>query len=150
MSGQSPSKPLPVLIVEDNVERLERLRSLLPPDFRAVVATTAHAAIENLRRDPGRVYAGILLDHDLREGVRGTTGACLSGTEVAADIARWTSNEVPVLIHSRNLPASERMAAVLAQAGFSVTRLPIDRLSEAAFHDWTREVREEWESPVHG
>lgn len=55
-----------ILIVEDDDERVAKFRSWLPETMRIVHARSAGSAIGILQRDKGRVYAGIMLDHDLQ------------------------------------------------------------------------------------
>ena len=53
------------LLVEDDPDRIARFTAWCPPDARLVVARGGGRALGLLERDPGRVYAGLLLDHDL-------------------------------------------------------------------------------------
>lgn len=55
------------------------------------------------------------------------------------------SNYVPVLIHSRNLERARHMDNKLTDAGFYVTRIPMDELNDKIFLGWLEEVSENWE-----
>jgi hypothetical protein len=136
---------LRLLIVEDDPDREATLRAWLPPDVRPVVARSAGRALGVLRLDPGRVYAGVVLDHDLQGQVATEADRFLTGQEVVRAVIRYVSPEVPVLVHSRNAWASELMVHALAQAGFEVTKIPMDRLTQTSFLAWLEEVRDGWE-----
>jgi hypothetical protein len=69
-------------MVEDNPTRIEMLKSWLPEDVKVVVAACAGKALGVLKRDRGRVYSGILLDHDLQEQAVTATDLGLSGTDI--------------------------------------------------------------------
>ena len=59
-----------ILIVEDDSDRLREIKSWMPPDVFVSNVTDAGAAIGLIKRDRGRVYAGIMLDHDLQEQLK--------------------------------------------------------------------------------
>jgi hypothetical protein len=72
-----------ILIIEDDANREARLKSWLPAEVRAVVATSPGKAIGILRRDSGVVYAGIVLDFDLQLRRATASDLHLSGHHVA-------------------------------------------------------------------
>ncbi len=140
-------KPKPVfriLIVEDDIERAETLRSWLPEDVRPVVVTSAGKALGLLARDRGHVYSGILLDHDLQQQTASDSDKNLSGEHVVEAVIRYVSKTVPILIHS----VSEKglvMMKKLEANGFWATRIPMDQLQKDAFLEWLEDAREIWE-----
>lgn len=134
-----------LLIVEDNAERIAKLRSWLPQDVVTVVATSAGRAIGIMHRDRGRTYAGILLDHDLQESVVTDADKGLSGGDVLKSLIAHISRDVPILVHSMNPFQGPAMAERLERAGFYVTRIPMSELSLEKFQEWLEEVRLLWE-----
>jgi CheY-like chemotaxis protein len=110
MQIQPPPGPFRLLLVEDNIGRVEELRSWLPPWAKLVWAQSAGGALGLIRRDPGRVYGGILLDHDLGERAMTRDDELLSGTDVAIAIIEHFSTDIPVLIRT-----SKQMTADLAE-----------------------------------
>jgi CheY-like chemotaxis protein len=135
-------------MVEDSSTRIELLKSWLPEDVKAVVASSAGKALGVLKRDRGQVYSGILLDHDLQEQAVTATDLGLSGTDIVKSIAANVSRLVPVLIHSMNIERAQGMVGVLEGWGFMVTRIPMDRLTKDAFLNWIGEVRNVWEDSL--
>jgi len=130
-----------LLMVEDDPERVETIRTWLPQDFRLVVAASAGRAKGILNRDRGQVYAGIMLDLDLQLQVAHEDERYMSGADVAQDIIRFVDRDVLILIHSMN-PRAGSLAEKLESAGFAVTRLPMDQLSQEQFLEWLAEVRD--------
>jgi CheY-like chemotaxis protein len=135
---------LRVLIVEDNPDRENCLRSWLPPDVRPVVATSAGRAVGILRLDRGTVYAGVVLDHDLQERKAAETDRYLSGQDVVEAIVQHLSCDVPILVHSNNASQSNVMVLRLQRAGYDVTQIPMSVLTKESFEEWIRKVRENW------
>ncbi len=130
-----------ILIVEDDSRREQTLRAWLPADFRPVVATSAGAAIGILRLDAGRVYAAIMLDHDLQARRASEADLHLSGSDVVEAVRAYVSREVPILIHSMNATERGRMALELDRAGFDVTVTPMEDLSRERLAEWIDTVR---------
>ena len=56
---------LRLLIIDDSDTRIDTLKQWLPDDVHPVFATSAGRTLRMIDLDPGAVYAGILLDHDL-------------------------------------------------------------------------------------
>lgn len=137
---------LRLLIIEDNVERINLFRAWCPPEIRIVTATTAGRAIGILRRDRGRVYGGILLDHDLQEQATLPSDRSLSTSDVLNVLIKNTSIDVPIFIHSMNPHQAPAMVTTLESAGFFVTRIPMESLSQDNFHSWLEEVQDWWET----
>ena len=135
---------LRLLIVEDNQERLDRFREWIPDEFRLTCARSAGRALEILRLDPGRVYAGLLLDHDLDQSVAAASELSLSGRQVTERITRLIDPDVPVLIHSVNPLGARRMHQMLNDHGFDVTRIPFFPLNRQRLQRWLEMVREKW------
>jgi CheY-like chemotaxis protein len=134
-----------ILLVEDNPARIELIKSWLPHGVKTVVASSAGKALGILQRDRGRVYSGILLDHDLQEQTVAATDAGLSGSDIVRSMAANVSRTVPVLVHSMNMGRAQGMVEALDKWGFVVTRIPMDRLTKDEFLDWVEEVRAVWE-----
>lgn len=134
-----------ILIVEDNLDRASLLQSWLPEDVKAVFASSAGKVLGILQRDRGRVYSGILLDHDLQEQAVLLTDLGLSGTSLVKSILANVSRDVPILVHSMNMSRAQGMVDALEKGGFSVTRIPMDRLTREAFLEWIDEARDVWQ-----
>ncbi len=136
---------LRVLVVEDNPEREERLKSWLPSDVRPVVATSAGAAIGTLRLDSGFVYAAVMLDHDLQERAATQQDSWLSGRDVVKAMIQYLSRDAMVLIHSANSIGGAAMTERLRNQGFDVTRISMNSLTKEDLGKWIDEVRKNWE-----
>ena len=134
-----------ILIVEDDPDRIEILKTWLPDDVMTVAVTSSGKAIGLLERDCGRVYAGIMLDHDLQEQVAAESDRYLCGQDVVDAITRNIQKDVPILIHSMNLSESPAMVRRLEGSGFQVTRIPFANLSRENLTDWMEDARELWE-----
>ena len=146
MAFDPPKRPsfLRLLIVEDNLEREQQLRARLPVDIKLVVATSAGKAMGVLRLDKGRVYAGIVLDHDLQERSAPEADPFLSGKDVVEAVIRYVSKDVPILVHFINSSQSTIMVNRLREADFGVTKIPMDILTKESFQSWIEYVREVW------
>ena len=133
---------LRVLLVEDNGARESDLRAWLPDDIHLVWAKSAGQAIGVLKRDRGRVYAGILLDHDLQMQRRIGNDRTLTGQDVVRAIIDAVDTCVPILVHSMNRGGAPRMVEPLEGAGFVVTRRPWHAMTREILEGWLEEVRE--------
>ena len=131
-----------ILIIEDDPVREARLRSWIPLDITAVVASSAGGAIVILKRDKGAVYTGIVLDHDLGKRPATDTDLRLCGKDVVNAIIAGVSKTVPVLIHSVNESQAPIMQSMLQRAGFDVERIPMNVLTKASFNEWLSYARE--------
>ena len=60
-----PSALSRLLVVEDNEERIALFKQRIPEDVRVTWASSAGRAMRIIGLDAGRVYADMLLDHDL-------------------------------------------------------------------------------------
>ena len=135
-----------ILIIEDDPTREEKLRSWLPADMNAVNARSAGTAIGILKRDKGKVYAGIVLDHDLERRPASESDLFLCGKDVVDIIISKVFRDVSILIHSVNESQVPVMHTLLEKAGFAVKRIPMDVLTAASFNEWLDYVRENFES----
>ena len=131
-----------ILIIEDDPEREQTLREWTPSDVRVVVASSAGRAIGILNRDRGRVYSGIVLDHDLDQRAVNAEDLKLCGRDILSSLCRNVSRDVPILVHSMNAARAPVMVAALEKTGFCVERIPMDQLAEDSFNNWLGYVRE--------
>ena len=141
------SKTQPLLIVEDNPHRVEVFESWikhakLPCQLRVVWAKAAGSAIGLLKRDQGRVYAGILLDHDLDLQNLTNFSGQYSGKDVVKAIIEYVDLDVPVMVHSTNVTGGPDMASKLRGAGFTVELAPFNDLNFGIYKDWLSYVCE--------
>jgi CheY-like chemotaxis protein len=134
-----------LLIIEDDHERERILKSWLPPDVKTVVAGSAGRAIGILERDRGRVYAGILLDHDLQGRTATSMDRLLDGKDIVNVIVKNIIKSVPILVHSNNVTQAPVMAHRLEKDGFYVTRIPMANLTKERLQEWVSEARAMWE-----
>lgn len=131
-------------LVEDDNERVRRIKDWLPADVRLVHAGSADRAIGILERDRN-VYAGIMLHHDLQDQIATDLDFFLSGTNVTKVIMANISPDVQIMVHSVNQAAAPRMVKALSKAGVSVTRLSMTEISEEKLGEWLDGVRECWD-----
>jgi hypothetical protein len=141
----TPPRFFRLLLIEDDVDRVQSVRTWLPPWARLVWAQSAGGALGLIRRDPGQVYAGVMLDHDLAQRAMTAEDAALSGSDVALALIAHFSPNIPILVHSTNQVRVPRVVRQLEEQGFWVTRLPWYEMTEAAFLAWIQEARELWE-----
>ena len=87
------------------ISYLTDVATVLTSSYRGAKAETGRA-LGILRRDPGRVYAGIVLDHDLQGQIASEADRFLTGQDVVRAILRYVSPDVPVLVHSMNASQS--------------------------------------------
>lgn len=142
-------KKIPLLIIEDDSERIRWFEMHMPQDFRAVPVQSAGRAIGLLSRDsfPAKrkhVYGGILMDHDLDMQTVMREEHSFTGSHVIEAIIRHISNEIPVLVHSMNPQKAPGMVNKLNGAGFNVLRLPYADLTPDLFAEWIKDLRENW------
>jgi hypothetical protein len=109
---------------------------------------SAGLAVGVLQRDKGRVYAGILLDHDLQEQRITESDRHFSGMDAVQAIIGNISRQIPILVHSMNQTRSPIMVEQLKGAGFEVTQMPMAQLTERLFKEWLEDVMEVWEDFV--
>lgn len=135
-----------ILLIEDSQERIDQFRAWVPDGTRIVEATSAGQAMGLLKRDSnrihGRVYAGILLDHDLHQQTKTATDAELSSSDLVDLIETHIDPDVPVLIHSVNAQMAPVLHGRLERADFCVDRVPFDQLTESEFLEWLQSARE--------
>ena len=136
---------LRLLVVEDSEARMELFREWIPEGFRTTFVKSAGRAMKVLELDAGRVYAGILLDHDLDQAVADDSELVLTGRQVVDRLVRVVDRKVPVMIHSVNLLGARMMEQTLVAHGFDVTRVSFFQLDENRLVRWLEGVREEWE-----
>ena len=136
---------LRLLVVEDSEARMELFREWIPEGFRVTFVRSAGRALKVLELDAGRVYAGILLDHDLDQAVAVASELQLSGRQVVDRLVRVVDRNVPVMIHSVNPLGARMMEQTLVEHGFDVTRVSFFQLDENRLVRWLEGVREEWE-----
>ena len=140
---------LKVLIVEDNILRLQRMQAWAP-DVHFVWARSAGAAFRILKRDHGQVYQAVLLDHDLDTSTIVASDHGKDGRDVVKSVIRYISASVPVLVHSTNKEYGHVMASQLEQAGFYTEHISMNDLTKAAFLEFLDYARDAWEHPTGG
>jgi len=99
-----------------------------------------------LKRDKEKVYAGIVLDHDLEQRPASENDLFMCGKDVVDAIISNVSRNVPILIHSVNESQAPIMHTMLEKAGFAVERIPMNILTGESFNEWLDYVRENCES----
>ena len=135
-------KQFPLLIIEDDPEREEKLKFWLTKDFRSIVAQSAGSALGILARDKGSILKGIVLDHDLEKRPLTTADKKLDGHDVVRSIIQNISKETPILVHSVNYTTSPMMVSRLMKSGFDVLRIPMSDLRKESFQEWLDEIKE--------
>ena len=141
-------KPLRILLIEDDQDRAAKLRTWIPEEIKTVLAASAGRAIGILKLDGkhcGRIYAGIMLDHDLQAQAVTEMDRHLSGTQVVDSIIRHIQLDVPILVHSVSDTLAPGMVARLKSAGFSVTYIPMYNLTPECLNDWLKYVMDLWD-----
>jgi len=127
-----------VLVVEDNNERVSDFqRWLAHPSIRLLHVKTGDAALRCVETDR---YDLILLDHDLDlQHPNGRLGQ-VNGTNVVERLVASRVNRMtPVIIHSMNPGARNRMFLRLKANRFAVEIRPFAEWSDA----WAGELRED-------
>ena len=126
-----------ILLIEDDVNRYDKLKAWLPADVRLVWAKDAGVAIGVLERLQPDDYIGIMLDHDLDKKLRSSGSRFLTGRDVVdAMIRNKDTRDIPVLVHSMNPSGGAAMNERLTKAGFGVTKIRFRDLTEEAFTRW--------------
>lgn len=133
-----------LLVVEDNAERLALLERWIPEDVRVTFARSAGRAMRIIELDAGRVYAGMLLDHDLVDQNASASEVGLTGRHVVDRIIRHVDPDVAMLVHSINPGGARMMVQRLELAGFWTTRVPFVQLNKARLNHWIDEIRGYW------
>lgn len=132
-----------ILLVEDNMERIETFRAwLAETEFTAIEASSGGRALGILRKGMTEGIAGLCLDHDLDNQPMTDADLLLSGSSLIKAIAVSLPRSVPILIHSMNPNKSHDMGRRLVAAGFSVTRVRMEILTAQRFDAWLQEVRD--------
>jgi hypothetical protein len=93
---------LRILIIEDDPDREQRLRSWLPSDMTPVVARSERTAIVALEMSKRWNCAGIVLHHGLEKLPASESDRFLCSRDVVNAVIRYVSKDVPILIHSVN------------------------------------------------
>lgn len=133
-----------LLVVEDNSERVELFRKWVPSNVQLIWTRSGGAALGLIRRDPGYVYGGVLLDHDLHEQAMTNEDLGLSGKQVAEALIQYFSSDIPVLVHSTNQVEAPHVVKRLEQSSFWVTHIPMYQLTHNAFSRWLSEAIDLW------
>jgi hypothetical protein len=115
-----------IAILEDDVDRAERMRARLEDRFPYEVRVFAHHTSEMIAWLESHLAETVLisLDHDLNL-LPSENGQCVDpgcGRDVA-DYLATQSPICPVVIHSTNLPAADGMQSTLEESGWSVARV---------------------------
>lgn len=137
---------LRVLLIEDDVNRYQRLLSWMPADVKLVWAKDAGAAIGVLERLQPGDYAGLMLDFDLDKQHRTVTSGHFNGGHVVDVLLSFKDRDVPILVHSNNVNNGPKMALRLSGAGYDVTKIRMADLTQERFLEWVGEIREEFEA----
>ena len=120
-----------VLFLDDSWDRLTAFRGT--PTAKIVTwAETAARAIELLESDVA--FDLIMLDHDLTEEhyAAQSSGGVADDSDATTGyfVAQWIAERAdrfahtPIIVHSLNAPASERMVRVLVDAGLDAHHAP--------------------------
>lgn len=129
-----------LLLIEDDTVRVKIVQQWMPANIKLVIAPNAGTAIGIVSRDKGRVYGGIMIDHDLQQRAMTSMDRALSGKDVVERVIECISSDVPVLVHSMNRAGAGLMSQYLDKAGFDVTRIPFDELTREKFLKWIDEA----------
>ena len=117
----------------------------MSPDVFVSVVTDVVAAMDQIKRDRERVYAGIILEHDLQEELTVASSMYLCGNDVVNVVIANIDKSVPILVHSMNPSQAVVMARLLESKGFANTRIPISELTEKKLFEWVQDARKLWE-----
>jgi len=137
------SEMLRILVVEDNDSRITGLQRWARTaerrsdcEFKLVWAKAAGSAIGLLKRDQGRVYAGIMLDHDLYQQKLTLVDDQFNGKDVADAVIEYVDKDVPIFVHSANTMEAPKIEKKLLGAGFAVEREPFLQMRADQYIDW--------------
>jgi hypothetical protein len=83
-------------------------------------------AIGVLKRDRGRAFDGVLIEHDLNEQCVTEIDAHLTGKDVVDTLIENVARDVLVLVHSGNRMEAPKLVARLMAQGFPVDYVPFD------------------------
>lgn len=124
-----------ILILEDDPNRMEIFRVSLEGRHEIVASDNAADFIKLLEDDAADV---IFLDHDLGGQTYVAASDVNTGSEVVRFMTRggdagfgsfYRYHNTPIIIHSHNIPAAERMQQNLVAIGYSrVHRIPFSKL----------------------
>lgn len=136
-------KELRLLIVEDDETRVEVFRAWTrrgSPEVKITWASSPGTAIGILKRDRGRVFDGVMLDHDLDLRSLTEVDNYLDGKDVADAVVEYVDRDVPIFIHSGNRLEGPKLVARLMGQGFSVEYHPFASLRFNELRAWLKEV----------
>lgn len=106
-----------LLVIEDDEVREQQFRAWLPNDVLLRWAESAGTAVGVIRRDPGHVWSGVTLDHDLAPRARTEDDLGLPGIDVAWALMDHFSVDIPILVHSTNQVQAPRVVRQLERKG---------------------------------
>ena len=139
------SDVLKILVVEDNDDRIAGLQRWAKTakrrsgcEFQIVWTKAAGSAIGLLKRDRGRVYAGIMLDHDLYQQKLTLVDDLFNGKDVVDAVIEYVDKDVPIFVHSANTTEGPKMAKKLIGAGFAVEKRAYLNIRFEQYLDWLR------------
>ena len=136
---------IPILLVEDNPQRIKWFQDHLPIAYRLVSVRNGGNALGMLERDSGHVYGGILLDHDLQMKHVASSDRDITGSQVINALIGHIAKSVPILVHSMNLGKAPTMVLKLTEAGYAVTRKSWFEIDVSSYHEWLEEVKDAWD-----
>lgn len=135
-----------LLLIEDNAERIAQFHNWLhKTEFILIEASSGGRAKGILRKGATDGIAGIMLDHDLEQQPVIENDLKMSSSHLMNALVLSIPRSVPVLIHSMNISKPVIMERQLKSAGFSVTRIKMEDLTRASFHEWLQDVRDNWD-----
>jgi hypothetical protein len=116
-----------VIILEDNVRRIEEMRRVVPGNMRVWFERSQDAMICRLGDLNNTIHA-VSLDHDLEK-----YDSAESDPGDGRGVAKWIAEsglKFPVLIHTSNAVMGDSMYFTLVDSGFTVDRIdPYDDLA---------------------
>jgi len=101
-----------ILVVEDNLERIQWFRTEFDPHF-VTVAMDAKTGIACVQEE---LVDLICLDHDLGGQVFADSHAQNTGYQVAKAIVNSINKDTPVIVHSWNIAGAKNICSILKQA----------------------------------